>query len=987
MGDPATTSAAGFLPHEWETVKELFNTCQPMPAGEREPWLRSHCDSPKVRDEVLRLLTSEADSKSFLDRPAVEKALGLTRPLERIGPFRIVKQIGRGGMGVVYEAIDDRLGRRVALKILPPATAGDKDMRQRLLWDARSASSLNHPNIVTIYEIGSDGDLDYVAMECIQGRTLAQILAAERLPVETVVDYALQIATALEAAHAGGIAHRDLKPGNIMVTGDGFVKLLDFGLAKRLMGSWERTDAGATGATRTMGPETVQGSFAGTVAYVSPEMAEGKAADARSDIFSFGSVLYEMLAGHRAFTGDTAVSVLGRVLHVDPLPLSRVLPDADPRLDEIISGCLRKEPERRFASMTEVRTRLQQIRRHRPVRKWLAAARWSLPALVTLAAVALVTVAALRLLNKPAAVGPATTTLSRITSDTGLTGYPAISPDGKLIVYSSDRGSGNLDLWVQQVGGSDPIRLTSDPADDYQASFSPDGTRVVFRSERNGGGVYIVSAFGGSERLLAPECRDPKFSPDGQWVACWKGVVGGSYPAGFAQVLIVPASGGEPRTFRPDFQASAYPLWTKDGRGLLFLGRKGGPPGAKAVIDWWAASIDGSAARATGVLERLKDAGIAPPPGAFWIRPENWVRKDDQVLFTALHGDATNIWQLAVDNSGKVSGAPARVTLGTSFNTSPSVAETGQQAATAFASLAIEVGVWTLPLTRQGTAAGDAELIVSGQPGISSPSISADGQRIAFASTQASGNRILFWDRGTPEQHLVSAMQSTRAARPVISADGSTLAFANGFVGYRTLLPNGVPELICANCGPPTHVSSDGSEVLFEPIGFDGRLPLWSRGQMHRLILRSDPQGPDPYGGSFSPDGKWVVFHLADHGLQRIFVVPNSPDRVIGQNEWIPISGESTADYEARWAPDGNRIYFLSDRDGFRCIWARPVNPVSAWPTGPAYAVAHFHHARRALSTMRPTTGDIGLYVSRDALVFALTDMTGNVWLQTGKAN
>jgi len=284
--------------------------------------------------------------------------------------YQLIEKLGSGGMGQIYKAHDTRLNRFVAVKILPPEQAGDPERQRRFLQEAQAASALNHPNIVTIHNIINEGDMLYIVMEYITGKTLRELISEGSLRIPQVLRCAAQMANALGAAHAAGIIHRDLKPANIMITDSGLVKILDFGLAK-----WTPMGASAAAAGTTPSgsandqttlidsPLTMEGSIVGTLNYMAPEQAEGKRVDARADIFSFGAVLYEMVTGRRAFDGDSAVAILSAVLRDEVAPMARLAPDTSRELEDIVGRCLRKAPQERWQSMTEVETALNNLRR------------------------------------------------------------------------------------------------------------------------------------------------------------------------------------------------------------------------------------------------------------------------------------------------------------------------------------------------------------------------------------------------------------------------------------------------------------------------------------------------------------------------------------------------------------------------------------------------------------------------------------------------
>jgi len=275
----------------------------------------------------------------------------------RLGRYEIVAQIGAGGMGEVYKARDTRLDRIVAIKILPPDWVADLERKRRFVQEAKAASALNHPSIVTVHDIGSDGGIDYMVMEWVDGRTLAVLIAAKQLKLPDLLKYATQAADALAKAHAAGIIHRDLKPSNVMVSRNGLVKILDFGLAKLT----ERSEVAEDNTTRTLNAKTDAGTVIGTVPYMSPEQAEGKPVDARSDIFSFGSVLYTMITSRQPFQGDSNMSTMAAIIKEKPRPLSEFVPETPAELERIIHGCLQKTPDRRIQHMDDLRVALQEL--------------------------------------------------------------------------------------------------------------------------------------------------------------------------------------------------------------------------------------------------------------------------------------------------------------------------------------------------------------------------------------------------------------------------------------------------------------------------------------------------------------------------------------------------------------------------------------------------------------------------------------------------
>ena len=427
----------------------------------------------------------------------------------RVGPYEIRGPLGEGGMGTVYRARDPRLDRDVALKVLRAEVMADHDRQARFLLEAKAVSALNHPNIVTVHDVGTQGDIAYMVMELVEGKSLDQLIPSHGLRASEVLKIGAQIADAFARAHAAQIVHRDLKPANVMVQPDGRVKVLDFGLAKLV----ERS--GEAAAKQSMVTQTAEGTIMGTAAYMSPEQAEGKPLDARSDIFSFGALLYEMCTGKRAFKGDSSASVLAEVLRQDPSSMTTLRPDVPPELARLITRCLRKDPTKRVQSMADLKVALEELNEDvesgklsAPVpltasvpvlrRWWIAAA----------AGAIIAAVAGVALWNQrrvPAAPEVPSQPVP-LTSFAGREVYPSFSPDGNQIAFNWDgEREDNPDIYVKLVGAGPPLRLTTDPRPDIRPKWSPDGRHVAFLRalDNETVSVLLVPPLGGPERRLA----------------------------------------------------------------------------------------------------------------------------------------------------------------------------------------------------------------------------------------------------------------------------------------------------------------------------------------------------------------------------------------------------------------------------------------------------------------------------------------------------
>ena len=920
----------------------------------------------------------------------------------RLGPYEILAPLGAGGMGEVYCARDPRLGREVAIKVLPAERLADERRRRRFVQEARAASSLNHPNIVTIHEIEQDGDVDFIVMELVAGKSLDKLIPRGGMPLNDALRLAIPLADALARAHGAGIVHRDLKPANVVVGGDGVPKILDFGLAKLLSREDAAEEDTLSEATATS-PLSQPGTISGTPGYMSPEQATGKAVDARSDVFSFGSVLYEMLTGRRAFAGASRQETLSAVVSAEPQPVREIAPGLPAEIEKLIQRCLRKDKDRRFQHMADVRVALQEIREESEsgptgarAPSSRASSRWRRLSVLA-GALLLAAAVALALWRLRPAVSPGgPRPLTRITWDAGLATDPAPSPAGNLLAYASDRGGeGNLDIWLQPLPRGEPIRLTKDAADESEPSFSPDGSRIAFRSDRDGGGVYVVSALGGPATRIAEKGRRPRFSPDGQWIAYY---VGDTVLSG-GTVHIVASGGGATRQLGPSELKARLPVWSPDGTHVLCAAF----PEGRTGFEWVALPLDGGAPREIDVGEALRRLPLVLPSGD-WSPAA--MPDAEHVLFSARSGDSTNIWRLPLSpKTWRISAAPEQVTFGTGIEEQAAVA--GSRLF--FVSATGNVDLWSLPLDPgSGRVAGGLERLTQETGRDDWPSVSADGKRIAFLSERAGAPAVRLHDADTRRETAVT-VPPTRVAYPRISADGSKVAYLApvaeradrsspparppssprfsipvGQQGALFVAPIGasgevgVSRQVCDACGRAWDWSRDGRYLAFRGPDAVQLLDV-ATGSRTRLAGHATA---GVFDVRFSPDDAWITFSLNFGSFRRrIVVAPFRGPAPIPEPEWITVIDSETLDRQAAWSADGNALYFQSERDGFRCLWSQRLDPATKRPLGTPFPVQHFHGVQHSLTTAILDPGTISIAVARNRIVFSLGERSGSIWM------
>ena len=493
-------------PEQWHRVKEVFEAALGHAPEERSAFVGQACSGDEfLHREVNSLLSSYDQESSFMETPAAalaarslvsEESAALVG--QQLGHYQIVREIGRGGMGVVYLAQDVSLGRPVALKFLPKHLTSDPNRLRRFEREARAASALNHHNILTIYEIAQLDGLHSIATEFIDGVTLRERIKSKDLELSETLNIAEQIASALVAAHEAGIVHRDIKPENVMLRRDGYVKVLDFGLAKLTeQQAVKRVNASAA----IVGTNTDTGVM-GTVGYMSPEQTRGESVDHRTDIFSFGVLIYEMVTGHMPFEAKTAAVITVPTPEQEPPPLAHYSPDTPDELQLIVNKALRQNRDERYQTTTELLTDLRSVRSKRSAKSRFTARRLSL-----LAATLVVVVGGLWWFYASSRTVKSSLPPMKVvpfTSSAGSEWVGGFSPDGNQIAYVwTDEKENNIDVYVKQIGVEKPLRLTSDPRADFCPVWSPDGQSVAFvRYTDTGAVIFIVPASGGRLFIL-----------------------------------------------------------------------------------------------------------------------------------------------------------------------------------------------------------------------------------------------------------------------------------------------------------------------------------------------------------------------------------------------------------------------------------------------------------------------------------------------------
>jgi Tol biopolymer transport system component len=816
----------------------------------------------------------------------------------KLGPYEILSPLGAGGMGEVYRAKDSRLKRDVAVKVLPASMSSDAERLRRFESEAEAASALNHPNILSIFDIGTEDGAPYIVSELLEGETLRAKLAGGPFQPRRAIGHALQIAHGLAAAHEKGIAHRDLKPENIFVTADGRVKILDFGLAKLTQ------PEGASASQTNLPTATEPGVVLGTLGYMAPEQVRGKGADARSDIFAFGAILYEMLSGRRAFQADTAADTISAILNKEPAELSETNKRIPESLDRIVRHCLEKSPESRFHSASDIAFDLEAISGTSlaaPITSarvsWSGRVRRLLPWLV-LPALAAAFLLGRQMSGSRRATGagggdPIIADVKKLTIQPGVEAFPSLSPDGSQVVYEAGP-SGNADIFLQRVGGHNPIDLTKDCSkDDLQPTFSPSGERIAFRSDCGGGGIFLMGATGENIRRLTDFGYYPAWSPDEKEIAVVTEPFAEPYSrTGLSELWAIRVSDGQKRPIRG--VDSMQPSWSPHGGRIAYWGLRGNT-GQRDIY-----TVGAAGEKAAPVVDVTHDAPLDWSP--FWSA-------DGRFLFFASdRGGSMNLWRVRIDErSGKTLSEPESSTLPAGWVGPLTASRDGRHVA--YRALTMLPGIQRIPFDPvAGKVTGPGVDIFRSSLAMLPFEVSPDGAWIVFASGGSRQDLFLLRTNGTGLRQITD--DAFRDRNVGWTRDGKQIVFMSDRSGtYETwsIHPDGSGLVqLTKNSGKSTwwpvfspdgsaFAATDGANVFIRSFGPTG---VSNPEQVPRL------DGTDPMViRDWSPDGKRLAGARGAGNLGHGIVVYSLDSR---QYEVLNDSGNGP-----RFLPDSRRLLYV----------------------------------------------------------------------------
>jgi serine/threonine protein kinase/Tol biopolymer transport system component len=821
----------------------------------------------------------------------------------RLGPYEILAPLGAGGMGEVWKARDTRLERTVAIKVLPSATSSSPEVRRRFEQEARTISQLSHPHICALYDVGREGETEYLVMEYLEGETLAERLAKGSISLEQTLRYGTEIAEALDRAHRHGIVHRDLKPGNVMLTKSG-VKLLDFGLAKALsFPGWR--GAGGEGLTSlpTQANLTQEGTILGTFQYMAPEQLEGKGADHRTDIFALGATLYEMATGRKAFSGSSQASLVSAIMSSEPPPISSTQPLAPRSLERLVRRCLAKDPERRWQSAGDLALELAEASaRPEPEAEPTQRSGWVTRGGWIAAATLLVLLVASLLAPRRA---PPRTSLPKLRvtilppAGTIYQGMLSLSPDGRLLTFSATGADGKDFLYLRPLDSLDSRMLAGTEGAMFPF-WSPDSRSVGFFAQRK---LKRIDVAGGSTVTLC-DALEPR---GGSWGS--RGTIVFSANGG-GEIHRVPENGGQPVVLPalvarklPEYR---WPCFLPDGRHFLYFTFRGGVE---------VASLDSNE---TKRIVKSDAGAVYAAPGFLVYRSGDHLvgqRFDPDRL--ALEGSAfpivDNVWWDSI-----ATGA-----------TAVSVSETGL--------LALQTGGAVMSRLTWYDRSG-RELGVAGPDGAYfEPSLSPDDRWLAVARFDPEKLAGSIWTIDLQRGSLTRlSSRVPMSATPLWSGDGRRLAYSSPFTGevfVRDVRGAGEEALLFKNAifAPLDDWSRDGRNIFFDNAEWrKSHLDVWVR-DLQAGSSRPLLQGEFNHTGArLSPDGRWLAYESDEAGAFEIFV-RSFPEP--GERRQLSAGGGR----QPRWRGDGGELFYVSPDRKIVSVEIRPGASLEASAARPLF--------------------------------------------------